>query len=177
MPAEPMVGTEFAGYRLNAVISRTNMSVVYTAEHPRLGHAVALKVLAPDLASNDRFRERFVSESRMAAGIRHPNVIPIYDAGPSDGLLYIAMLYVAGADLREDAIIGRVDAGVLLDDDEVSRYHAIVRVGEGGADITDLGSTNGTYVDGRRLTGRAQLVDGSLIRVGRTELRVVLAGR
>src|SRR5690242_8750358 len=100
MPAEPMVGTEFAGYRLNAVISRTNMSVVYTAEHPRLGHAVALKVLAPDLASNDRFRERFVSESRMAAGIRHPNVIPIYDAGPSDGLLYIAMLYVAGADLR-----------------------------------------------------------------------------
>jgi len=100
MPTEPMVGTEFAGYRLNAVISRTNMSVVYTAEHPRLGHAVALKVLAPDLASNDRFRERFVSESRMAAGIRHPNVIPIYDAGPSDGLLYIAMLYVAGADLR-----------------------------------------------------------------------------
>jgi hypothetical protein len=52
MPTEPMVGTEFAGYRLNAVISRTNMSVVYTAEHPRLGHAIALKVLAPDLAMN-----------------------------------------------------------------------------------------------------------------------------
>jgi len=51
MPAEPMVGTEFAGYRLNAVISRTNMSVVYTAEHPRLGHAIALKVLAPASAS------------------------------------------------------------------------------------------------------------------------------
>ena len=45
MPTEPMVGTEFAGYRLNSVISRTNMSVVYTAEHPRLGHAIALKVL------------------------------------------------------------------------------------------------------------------------------------
>jgi serine/threonine protein kinase len=100
MPTEPMVGTEFAGYRLNAVISRTNMSVVYTAEHPRLGHAIALKVLAPDLATNDRFRERFVSESRIAAGIRHPNVIPIYDAGPCDGLLYIAMQYVSGADLR-----------------------------------------------------------------------------
>lgn len=100
MPTEPMVGTEFAGYRLNSVISRTNMSVVYTAEHPRLGHAIALKVLSPDLAMNDRFRERFVSESRIAAGIRHPNVIPIYDAGPCDGLLYIAMLYVAGADLR-----------------------------------------------------------------------------
>ncbi len=100
MPTEPMVGTEFAGYRLNSVISRTNMSVVYTAEHPRLGHAIALKVLSPDLALNARFRERFVSESRIAAGIRHPNVIPIYDAGPCDGLLYIAMLYVAGADLR-----------------------------------------------------------------------------
>ena len=80
-------------------------------------------------------------------------------------------------DLREDAIIGRVDAGVLLDDDEVSRYHAIVRVGDGGADITDLGSTNGTFVDGRRLTGRAPLVEGALIRVGRTELRVVTANR
>jgi pSer/pThr/pTyr-binding forkhead associated (FHA) protein len=76
-------------------------------------------------------------------------------------------------DLREDAIIGRVDAGVLLDDDEVSRYHAIVRVREDGADITDLGSTNGTFVDGRRLSGRAALADGAVIRVGQTELQVV----
>jgi pSer/pThr/pTyr-binding forkhead associated (FHA) protein len=75
--------------------------------------------------------------------------------------------------LGEDAIIGRVDAGVMLDDDEVSRYHAIVRVRDGGADIADLGSTNGTFVDGRRLTGRVGLVNGSLIRVGQTELRVV----
>ena len=80
-------------------------------------------------------------------------------------------------DLREDAIIGRVDAGILLEDDEVSRYHAIIRVGDSGADITDLGSTNGTFVDGRRLTGRAHLAEGSVIRVGRTELRVVKAGR
>jgi len=80
-------------------------------------------------------------------------------------------------DLREDAIIGRLDAGIRLDDDEVSRYHAIIRVGDGTADITDLGSTNGTFVDGQRLTGRARLVDGSLIRVGRTELRVVKADR
>jgi pSer/pThr/pTyr-binding forkhead associated (FHA) protein len=76
-------------------------------------------------------------------------------------------------DLREDAIIGRVDAGVLLDDDEVSRYHAIVRVRDDCADITDLGSTNGTFVDGRRLSGRAALADGAVIRVGQTELRVV----
>jgi serine/threonine protein kinase len=122
MPTEPMVGTEFAGYRLNAVISRTNMSVVYTAEHPRLGHAIALKVLAPDLATNDRFRERFVSESRMAAGIRHPNVIPIYDAGPSDGLLYIAMLYVAGADLR----------AILKERGRLSPDQAVLLLGQAG---------------------------------------------
>ncbi len=79
-------------------------------------------------------------------------------------------------ELHEDAIIGRVDAGILLDDDEVSRYHAIVRVSDGGADITDLGSTNGTFVDGRRLTGRVALVDGSVIRVGQTELRVAGGG-
>ncbi|HEX5559005.1 MAG TPA: serine/threonine-protein kinase [Gaiellales bacterium] len=122
MPTEPMVGTEFAGYRLNAVISRTNMSVVYTAEHPRLGHAVALKVLAPDLATNDRFRERFVSESRMAAGVRHPNVVPIYDAGPFDGLLYIAMLYVAGADLR----------AILKERGRLSPDQAVLLLGQAG---------------------------------------------
>jgi pSer/pThr/pTyr-binding forkhead associated (FHA) protein len=75
-------------------------------------------------------------------------------------------------DLQEDAIIGRVNLGVMLDDDEVSRYHAIVRVSDGGADITDLGSTNGTFVDGQRLTGRVALAEGSIIRVGQTELRV-----
>jgi len=53
----------------------------------------------------------------------------------------------------------------MLDDDEVSRYHAIVRVRDGGADITDLGSTNGTFVDGRRLRGRVALIDGSVVRV------------
>jgi len=78
-------------------------------------------------------------------------------------------------DLHGDAIIGRIDAGIMLDDDEVSRYHAIVRVGDGSADITDLGSTNGTFVDGRRLTGRAALVDGSVVQVGQTELRVEMS--
>jgi pSer/pThr/pTyr-binding forkhead associated (FHA) protein len=103
-------------------------------------------------------------------------------AGVRSAAVTLALVIVVGGppgarfDLREDAIIGRVDAGVMLDDDEVSRYHAIVRVGDGGADITDLGSTNGTFVDGRRLSGRAALGDGSVIRVGRTELRVVVSG-
>jgi serine/threonine protein kinase len=100
MPVLPMVGDEFAGYRLRAVVGRGGMSVVYQAENPRLGSVVALKVLAPEIATDDVFRARFLEESRIAASLNHPNVIPIYDMGPYEDLLYIAMRYVAGTDLR-----------------------------------------------------------------------------
>jgi serine/threonine-protein kinase len=96
-----MVGDEFAGYRLRAVLGRGGMSVVYQAENPRLGNVVALKVLAPELATDDVFRARFLEESRIAASLNHPHVIPIYDMGSSEGLLYIAMRYVSGTDLRQ----------------------------------------------------------------------------
>jgi non-specific serine/threonine protein kinase len=76
------------------------MSVVYEAENPRLGSTVALKVLAPELATNDLFRARFLRESRIAASLNHPNVIPIYDMGAHEDLLFIAMRYVVDADLR-----------------------------------------------------------------------------
>ena len=101
MPELPLVGDEFAGYRLRSVLGRGGMSVVFQAEHPRLGNVVALKVLAPDLASDDIFRTRFLEESRIAASMNHPNVIPIHDMGASDGLLYIVMRYVSGTDLRQ----------------------------------------------------------------------------
>ena len=97
----PMVGEEFAGYRLVGVLGRGGMSVVYQAENARIGSTVALKVLAPELASDDIFRARFLQESRIAASLNHPNVIPIYDMGPHDDLLYIAMRFVPGSDLRE----------------------------------------------------------------------------
>jgi hypothetical protein len=97
----PMVGDEFAGFRLRAVLGRGGMSVVYQAENPRLGSVIALKVLAPELANDDIFRARFLEESRIAASLNHPNVIPIYDMGSSDGLLYIAMRYVSGTDMRQ----------------------------------------------------------------------------
>src|SRR5215472_9434394 len=100
MPVLPMVGDEFAGYRLRSVIGRGGMSVVFQAENPRLGNIVALKVLAPELATNDVFRARFLQESRIAASLNHPNVIPIYDVGPCGDLLFIAMRYVDGTDLR-----------------------------------------------------------------------------
>jgi serine/threonine protein kinase len=101
LPELPMVGDEFAGYRLRSVLGRGGMSVVYQAEHPRLGNVIALKVLAPELATDDAFRSRFLEESRIAASLNHPNVIPIHDTGSQDGLLYIAMRYVPGTDMRQ----------------------------------------------------------------------------
>jgi DNA-binding SARP family transcriptional activator/tRNA A-37 threonylcarbamoyl transferase component Bud32 len=92
-------GTEFAGYRIESVIGRGGMSVVYLAQHLGLERRVALKVLAPQLAEDERFRERFVRESRIAAGMEHPNIVPIYEAGEVEGLLFIAMRYVPGTDL------------------------------------------------------------------------------
>ncbi|MFL5919988.1 MAG: protein kinase domain-containing protein [Gaiellaceae bacterium] len=100
MAATPRIGTLFAGYRIEAVRGRGGMSVVYRAEHPRLGSVVALKLLAAELAEDESFRERFVRESRAAASIPHPHIVPIYDAGDAEGVLYIAMRYVEGPDLK-----------------------------------------------------------------------------
>ena len=101
MAGLPLVGDEFAGYRVRAVLGRGGMSVVYQAENLRLSSVIALKVLAPELAADDVFRARFLEESRIAASLNHPNVIPIYDMGSQDELLYIAMRYVSGTDLRQ----------------------------------------------------------------------------
>jgi serine/threonine-protein kinase len=94
------VGTRLLDYRVESVLGRGGMSVVYLAEDLRLKRKIALKLLAPDLAEDERFRERFLRESALAASIDHPNVIPIYDAGEVEGVLYIAMRYVAGTDLK-----------------------------------------------------------------------------
>jgi YVTN family beta-propeller protein len=94
------IGTELAGYRIEALLGRGGMSVVYRADHARLKRKVALKLLAPELAEDERFRERFLRESQLAASLDHPNVVPVYDAGEVEGLLYIAMRYVPGTDLK-----------------------------------------------------------------------------
>jgi hypothetical protein len=93
-------GDVFAGHRITGVAGRGGMGVVYRAVQLDLDRAVALKLIAPDLAEDPSFRERFVRESRLAAAIDHPNVIPIYYTGEHEGALYIAMRYVQGSDLR-----------------------------------------------------------------------------
>lgn len=95
-----MLGRRIAGYRLERELGRGGMAVVYRAQDLALGRLVAVKLLAPELARNDVFRRRFASESRAAAAIDHPHIIPVFEAGESDGILYIAMRYVEGPDLR-----------------------------------------------------------------------------
>jgi WD40 repeat protein/class 3 adenylate cyclase len=102
------VGGEVAGYRIEALLGRGGTAAVYRAHDARLGRNVALKLLVADLGADERFRERFLQESRLAASLDHPNVIPIYEAGEADGLLYIAMRYVEGTDL--EALIRREGA-------------------------------------------------------------------
>jgi YVTN family beta-propeller protein len=93
-------GDEFAGHRILGVAGRGGMGVVYRALQLDLDRPVALKLIAPQLAEDPSFRERFGRESRAAASIDHPNVIPIYYTGEHEGTLYIAMRYVEGSDLR-----------------------------------------------------------------------------
>jgi YVTN family beta-propeller protein len=93
-------GTIFAGHRIEESAGRGGMGVVYRAVHLDLSRTVALKVIAPGLIDDPGIQQRFVRESRLAASIEHPNVIPIHYVGEEDGTAYIAMRYVPGDDLR-----------------------------------------------------------------------------
>ncbi|HEX5922892.1 MAG TPA: protein kinase [Baekduia sp.] len=98
--SELQAGDVFAGYRVTGIAGRGGMGVVYEAQQLDLQRPVALKLIATPLARDEAFRERFVRESRAAAAIDHPNVIPVYSAGEDDGRLYLAMRFVDGEDLR-----------------------------------------------------------------------------
>jgi WD40 repeat protein len=105
---DPRVGTQLAGYRIESLLGWGGMSVVYLAEDLRLNRRVALKLLAAELAEDASFRDRFLRESKLAASIDHPNIVPIYEAGTTDDLLFIAMRYVEGRDLKERLQRGRL---------------------------------------------------------------------
>jgi peptide/nickel transport system substrate-binding protein len=93
-------GSMLAGYRLEAHVAAGGMGVVYRARDIRLDRLVALKILAPALAGDPAFRRRFIAESRAAASVDDPHIIPVYEADEADGILFIAMRFVAGGDLR-----------------------------------------------------------------------------
>jgi hypothetical protein len=94
------IGADFVGYRIEELIGRGGMGVVYRAYDLRLKRTIALKLVAPELALDEGFRARFARETELAMGLEHPNVIPIYDAGDVDGRLYLAMRLIEGPDLR-----------------------------------------------------------------------------
>jgi len=92
-------GSRIAGYRLGEEIGRGGMAVVFRAQDERLERQVALKILSPALAANETFRHRFILESRSAAAVDDPYIIPVFEAGEADGVLFIAMRYVPGGDV------------------------------------------------------------------------------
>jgi CHASE2 domain-containing sensor protein len=98
-----------AGYRIEQLIGRGGMGVVYEAVQLSLGRPVALKLIRPVFAENSVARERFKRESRLAASIEHPNVIPVYEAGEYEGVLFIAMRLVDGQDLASLITLGVLD--------------------------------------------------------------------
>jgi streptogramin lyase/predicted Ser/Thr protein kinase len=102
--------TTIAGYRIEGVAGEGGMGVVYRATQVGLERRVALKLITPDLGDDEEFRERFKRESKMAASIEHPHVIPVHEAGEADGRLFISMRYIEGTDLRTMIIEqGRVE--------------------------------------------------------------------
>jgi Protein kinase domain len=102
-------GSAFAGYRIEELAGRGGMGVVYRATDLDLERTVALKLISAELSDNSGFRRRFEAESKIAASLDHPNVIPLFHAGEHDGLLYLVMRYVEGEDLRDEiAMHGRL---------------------------------------------------------------------
>ncbi len=101
LPPAFAVGSRIAGYRLEADIGAGGMAVVFRALDERLDRLVALKLLGPWLAADEAFRHRFLRESRAAAAVDDPHIIPVYEAGEASGVLFIAMRYVSGGDVRD----------------------------------------------------------------------------
>jgi serine/threonine-protein kinase len=98
--SELPAGAVLGNYRVDWLIGRGGMGAVYLAQHVRMSNRkAALKVLAPELAGDPEFRERFIRESDIAGSLEHPNIVPVYDAGEADGVLYCVMRYVRGTDL------------------------------------------------------------------------------
>src|SRR5436309_6427571 len=101
MPLDVRSGAVLAGFRVQSLLGEGAMGTVYLAEETSTGRRVALKLLAPELAHDERFRRRFLRETELAASLDHPHVVQTLASGEEDGTLYLAMTYVEGSDLRK----------------------------------------------------------------------------
>jgi len=91
-------GSIFAGYQIERVLGGGGMGTVYLARNPDLPRSEALKVLNPDLSSDEDFRARFIREAEVASALDHPNIVSIHQRGEFEGQLWIAMQFVDGTD-------------------------------------------------------------------------------
>ncbi len=107
-------GVRLGGYAVERELGRGGMGTVYLARDERLDRMVALKVVAPALADDERFRERFLRESRLAARLEHPSIVPVYQAGDDAGQLFLAMRYIAGGTLAARLASGPLEPSVAL---------------------------------------------------------------
>jgi predicted Ser/Thr protein kinase len=171
------IGTIFAGYRIEGVLGRGGMGVVYLAEQPELGRKVAIKVIAPALASDPDYLQRFKRESRLAAAIEHPNAIPIYEAGVADeDTPYLVMRYVEGEDLssllRREGRLDTKRAAAIVDQIAGALDEAHAR----GLVHRDVKPAN-VIVESRRGTEHAYLTDFGLTREMDASSGVTATGR
>jgi predicted Ser/Thr protein kinase len=177
MAAAIKIGTIFAGYRIEGVLGRGGMGVVYLAEQPELGRRVAIKVIAPALASDPDYLERFKRESRLAAAIEHPNAIPIYEAGVAEeDMPYLVMRYVEGEDLssllRREGRLETRRAAAIVDQIAGALDEAHAR----GLVHRDVKPAN-VIVESRRGTEHAYLTDFGLTREMDASSGVTATGR
>ena len=173
----PELGTDslFAGCRIQEVAGRGGMGIVYRATQLPLGRAVALKLVSPERAADPAFRARFERESRLAAAIDHPNVIPIYAAGEENGRLFIVMRWVRGHDLQ--ALIARTGG---LDPRRTAAIVAQVGAGldaahEAGIVHRDVKPAN-VLITGEEGSGHVYLSDFGLTREVTADTRITESG-
>jgi len=167
---------EVPGYRIERQVGRGSMGTVYLAEDVQLKRKVALKILTAALADDELFRKRFDRESQSAANLDHPNIVPVYAAGEAAGVLYIAMRYVSGGDLR----------AVLADVGTLSLDEAAAMVGSVG-EALDAAHADGmihrdvkpanVLVDDRSERGRYYLSDFGIAKMVSTGRSLTSAGQ
>ncbi|MFJ8011097.1 serine/threonine-protein kinase [Streptomyces sp. NPDC096339] len=145
-------GRRIASYQLEREIGQGDMSLVYRAEDLLLNRTVALKLIAPELARDDSFRRRFTHEVREVASIDHPHIVPIYDVGEAEGVLYVAMRYIPGPNLgtlvREAGPLSvqtalRIAAQVASALDVAHEHHLVHRNVQPGNILVDTGPDRG----------------------------------